>query len=85
MKYTPQGTPMLIADDLFAKAKALYAELNRRKALETALVALEIYETWLGPRHPATMNCYAFAGLLYYSNQEPETGIRMIREAISYD
>jgi hypothetical protein len=28
MKYTPQGTPMLIADDLFAKAKALYAEAN---------------------------------------------------------
>jgi len=47
MKYTPQGTPMLIADDLLAKAKALYAELNRRKALETALIALEIYETWL--------------------------------------
>ena len=27
---------MLIADDLLAKAKALYAEFNRRKALETA-------------------------------------------------
>jgi len=76
---------MLIADDLLARAKALYPEVNRRKALETALIALEIYETWLGPRHPATMNCYAFVGLLLHCNQEPETGIRMIREAISYD